>query len=42
MLAETLSAAIVGEFLVSVEGSADAAAKTAYAQAIDVAKLTKL
>jgi hypothetical protein len=30
------------KFLISVEGSADAASKLAYAQAIDVAKLSKL
>lgn len=30
------------KFLVSVEGSADAASKMAYAQAIDVAKLSKM
>ncbi|MCX7314107.1 MAG: hypothetical protein WCG92_07380 [Hyphomicrobiales bacterium] len=33
---------IANKFMVSVEGSADAAAKLAYAQAIDVAKLSKL
>ncbi|MBM3530293.1 MAG: hypothetical protein FJX62_19595 [Alphaproteobacteria bacterium] len=33
---------IVNKFLVSVEGSANAAAKMSYAQAIDVAKLSKM
>ncbi len=31
-----------GKFLISVDGSADAASKLAYAQAIDVAKLSKM
>ena len=33
---------VANKIMVSVEGSADAAAKLAYAQAIDIAKLTKL
>ena len=33
---------VANKFMISVEGSADAASKLAYAQAIDVAKLTKL
>ena len=33
---------VANKFMISVEGSADAAAKLAYAQAVDVAKLTKL
>jgi len=33
---------VANKFLVAVEGSADAAAKLAYAQAIDVSKLSKL
>ena len=33
---------VANKFLVSVEGSADAASKLAYAQAIDVAKLSKM
>ena len=33
---------IANKFLISVQGSADAAAKMAYAQAIDVAKLSKM
>ena len=33
---------VANKFLVSVEGSADAASKIAYAQAIDIAKLSKL
>jgi hypothetical protein len=33
---------IANKFMISVEGSADAAAKLAYAQAVDIAKLTKL
>ncbi|MFN3658145.1 MAG: hypothetical protein ACK4UO_12885, partial [Pseudolabrys sp.] len=33
---------VANRFLVNVQGSADAAAKTAYAQAIDVAKLSKM
>ena len=30
------------KFLVTVQGSADAAAKLAYAQAVDIAKLSKM
>ena len=33
---------VAGKFLVHVQGSADAAAKLSYAQAIDIAKLSKL
>jgi hypothetical protein len=33
---------VANKFLVAVDGSADAASKLAYAQAIDIAKLTKL
>ena len=33
---------VANKFLVSVEGSADAASKLAYAQAVDVAKLAKM
>jgi hypothetical protein len=33
---------VANKYLIAVEGSADAAAKLAYAQAIDIAKLTKL
>ena len=33
---------VANKIMISVEGSADAAAKLAYAQAIDIAKLTKL
>jgi hypothetical protein len=33
---------IAGKFLVTVEGSADAASKLSYAQAVDVAKLSKM
>ena len=33
---------VTNKFMISVEGSADAASKVAYAQAIDIAKLMKL
>jgi hypothetical protein len=33
---------IGNKFLVSIDGSADAGSKLAYAQALDVAKLTKM
>lgn len=33
---------VANKFMINVQGSADAAAKLAYAQAIDVAKLTKM
>ena len=33
---------VANKFLVSVEGSADTASKFAYAQAIDIAKLSKM
>jgi hypothetical protein len=33
---------IANKFLVSVEGSADAASKMSYAQAVDVGKLSKM
>jgi hypothetical protein len=33
---------VANKFMISVDGSADAASKMAYAQAIDIAKLTKL
>jgi hypothetical protein len=33
---------VANKFLVTVDGSTDAASKLAYAQAIDVAKLSKM
>ena len=33
---------VANKFLVSVEGSADTASKLAYAQAIDIARLSKM
>ena len=33
---------VANKFMISVEGSADAAAKLAYAQAVDIAKLSEL
>ena len=33
---------VANKFLVTVEGSADAASKLAYAQAVDIAKLSKM
>jgi hypothetical protein len=33
---------VANKFLISVEGSADSASKLAYAQAIDVTKLSKM
>jgi hypothetical protein len=33
---------VANKFLVTVNGSADAASKMAYAQAVDVAKLSKM
>jgi hypothetical protein len=33
---------VANKFMISVEGSADAASKVAYAQAIDIAKLMKV
>lgn len=38
----TINMVIANKFLVTVEGSADASAKVAYAQAVDVAKLSKM
>ena len=38
----SINMVIVNKFLVTVDGSADAASKLAYAQAIDVAKLSKM
>ena len=38
----SINMVIANKFLVTVEGSADAAAKLAYAQAVDVAKLSKM
>jgi hypothetical protein len=38
----TINMVVANKFLVTVEGSADAAAKLAYAQAVDFAKLSKL
>jgi len=38
----TVNLVVASKFLVTVEGSADAASKVAYAQAVDVAKLSKL
>jgi hypothetical protein len=33
---------VANKFLINVQGSADAASKLAYAQAVDVAKLSKM
>ena len=38
----TVNMVIANKFLITVEGSADAAAKLAYTQAIDVGKLSKM
>ena len=38
----SINMVVANKFLVTVEGSADAAAKLAYAQAVDVAKLSKM
>ena len=38
----SINMVVVNKFLVTVDGSADAASKLAYAQAIDVAKLSKM
>ena len=38
----TINMVVANKFLVTVEGSADAAAKLAYAQAVDFAKLSKM
>jgi len=38
----TINMVVNNKFLVTVEGSADAAAKLAYAQAVDIAKLSKM
>ncbi|HVZ50416.1 MAG TPA: hypothetical protein VG986_00495 [Pseudolabrys sp.] len=38
----SINMVIANKFLVTVQGSADAAAKLAYAQAVDVAKLSKM
>jgi hypothetical protein len=38
----TVNLVVANKFLVTVEGSADAAAKLAYAQAVDVTKLSKM
>jgi hypothetical protein len=38
----TVNMVVNNKYLVTVEGSADAAAKLAYAQAVDIAKLSKM
>ena len=38
----SINMVVANKFLVTVEGSADAASKLAYAQAVDVAKLSKM
>ncbi len=38
----SLNMVVANKFLVTIEGSADSAAKLAYAQAVDVAKLSKM
>ena len=38
----TINMVVANKFLVTVEGSADAASKLAYAQAVDIAKLSKM
>ena len=38
----SINMVVAGKFLVTVDGSADAAAKLAYAQAVDIAKLSKM
>ena len=38
----TINIVVANKFLVTVEGSADAASKLAYAQAVDIAKLSKI
>ncbi|HEX5212275.1 MAG TPA: hypothetical protein VFW22_11160 [Pseudolabrys sp.] len=38
----TINMVVNNKFLVTIEGSADAAAKLAYAQAVDIAKLSKM
>ena len=38
----SINMVVANKFLVTVEGSADAASKLAYAQAVDIAKLSKM
>jgi hypothetical protein len=38
----TINMVVANKYLVSIEGSADSAAKLAYAQAVDIAKLSKM
>jgi len=38
----SINMVVVNKYLVTIEGSADAAAKLAYAQAVDIAKLSKM
>jgi len=38
----SINMVVANKYLVTVEGSADAAAKLAYAQAVDITKLSKM